>query len=78
MKPWFGYHIPNFTFRETAPDKTFASKERLGSIMRSCCHSAASAASDPIWSWSAGQNGVLHLSLLISSAGVRPHPSRPP
>ena len=23
MKPWFGYHIPNFTFRDIAPDKTF-------------------------------------------------------
>jgi F420-dependent oxidoreductase-like protein len=23
MKPWFGYHIPNFTFREVPPERTF-------------------------------------------------------
>jgi len=23
MKPWFGYHIPSFTFRDIPPEKTF-------------------------------------------------------
>jgi len=31
MKPWFGYHIPNFTFRDLAPDQTF---ERVAALAR--------------------------------------------
>ena len=31
MKPWFGYHIPNFTFRDTAPDRTF---DRVAELTR--------------------------------------------
>ena len=31
MKPWFGYHIPNFTFRDTAPHKTF---DRVAELTR--------------------------------------------
>ena len=31
MKPWFGYHIPNFTFRDTAPAKTF---DRVAELTR--------------------------------------------
>ena len=31
MKPWFGYHIPNFTFRDTAPDKIF---DRVAELAR--------------------------------------------
>ncbi|MEA2578780.1 MAG: hypothetical protein QOD78_2368, partial [Chloroflexota bacterium] len=31
MKPWFGYHIPSFTFRDTPPEQLF---ERVAGLAR--------------------------------------------
>jgi F420-dependent oxidoreductase-like protein len=36
MKPWFGYHIPYFTFRDVAPDKVFDRVAELAMAAESC------------------------------------------
>ena len=34
MKPWFGYHMPNYTFRDVPPEPTPEAIRATGELLR--------------------------------------------